>query len=75
MLIAMGVTLKDLVFEAEEVLICPYAEAPVLGEAITADARSREDHVAVSRPDLDRVNDLDEVDSVRLRKKAPFMEE
>jgi hypothetical protein len=63
------------VLEAQDVLVGPVAEAAVLGQAVAADARAGEDHVAVGRAHLDRVDDLDQVDAVALGEQAPLVQE
>jgi len=60
--------------EAEEMLVGPESQPPVLGQAVAADARPGEDHVAVRRAHLDGLHHLDEVHAVALREQAPFVE-
>ena len=66
---------EDVVLEPEDVLVSPYAEAAVFGQAVAADARPGKDYVAVSGPHLDRFDHLDDVHAVCLRKKAPLVKE
>ena len=67
--------LEDVVVKAHQGLVRPDAQSPVLGEAVAADPRAGEDHVAVGRADLDRLDHLDQVHAVALRKEAPFVQE
>ena len=67
--------LEHVVLEAEDVLVGPHAEAAVLGQAVAADARAGEHHVAVGRPHLDGLDHLDDVDAVALGEQAPLVEE
>ncbi|OQB79539.1 MAG: hypothetical protein BWX88_04821 [Planctomycetes bacterium ADurb.Bin126] len=63
------------VLEAQDVLVRPVAQPAVLGQAIPANARTREDDVAVRRAHLDRLDHLDEVHAVALGEEGPLVEE
>ena len=63
-----------IVFEPEDVLICPISQAAILGQAIAADSGAGEYHIIVSGPHFYGLNDLNQVNSVALRKQAPFIE-
>ncbi len=56
-------------------LVGPVAQPAVLGQAVAADARSGEDHIAVRGPHLDCLDDLDQVHAVPLGEQAPLVEE
>jgi len=64
-----------LVGEAHEVTVGPHPQAAVLGQAVAADARAREDHVGVRGPHPDGADDLDQVHPVLLAEGAPLVQE
>ena len=66
---------EDVVLEAHQVVVRPDAQTAVLREAVAADSGAGEDHVRVGRADLDRLDHLDQIDTVALGKEAPFIEE
>ena len=52
----------------------PNPETTVFGEAVPAYAGTGENHVAVGRPYLDVIDDLDEINTVSFCENGPLME-
>ena len=54
-------------------MVRPHTQSAVFGQAVSADARPEENHVAVGGPDLDGVDHLGDVHTVFLGKPAPLV--
>ena len=54
--------------------VCPDPESTVFGETIAAYTGAGENHVAVGRPYLDGIDDLDEINTVSFCENGPLME-
>ncbi len=66
--------LEYVIVEAENVFVCPVAEAAVFGEAVAADAGAGEYHIVVRRTHFYGVDDFNEVNAVAFGEDAPFIE-
>ncbi len=62
-----------LVLIPHEVPVCPHTQASVFGQAVAADARAGENHIAVGGPHPDGVDHLDEIDAVLFTEVAPLV--
>ena len=65
----------QVVDDAHQMMAGPDAQTAVLGQTVAADPGAGKDHVGVGRADLDRLDDLDQINAVSLREAAPFVEE